>query len=118
MVTKKTAEDIGLVGVAARASGCARDVRRDHPFGIYRIQPIEMASADTGDVMARARVRWAEIEHSLRYVRARLSELPSGALTQTVGALTKSSLAVSRVEGWRGETVHILVTDERGELCR
>lgn len=118
VITKKTAEDIGLVGVAARASGCARDVRRDHPFGIYRIQPIEMASADTGDVMARARVRWEEIEHSLRYVRARLSELPSGELAQTMGALPKSSLSVSMVEGWRGETVHILVTDERGELCR
>jgi len=120
VVSKQTAETIGLVGMAARASGCQRDVRRDHASGIYRIQPIEIASATGGDVMARARLRWEEVEHSLAYVRARLSELPTGALIAKPAAwsLAPDSVVVSMVEGWRGETVHILATDAAGALCR
>lgn len=120
VVSRETADAIGLVGLAGRASGCRRDVRRDHPFGIYRVHPIELAAAHDGDVMARARLRWEEIEHSLAYVRARLGELPTGELAARPAewTLAPDSVVVSMVEGWRGETVHILVTDEAGRLCR
>src|SRR5262249_14391507 len=44
IVTKDTAEALGLVGPVARASGCNRDVRRDHPLGIYRSLSVPVAT--------------------------------------------------------------------------
>ncbi len=122
VLSQQTAEELGLVGLSARASGCTRDVRHDHPFGIYRIHPIALSSAEAGDVMARASLRWLEIQNSLDYLRARLSELPTppAVLCAADGLrpLAADSLVVSMVEGWRGEIVHILVTGARGEVVR
>ena len=42
------------VGVAARACGLDRDVRRDFPYGIYRLAHIPVVTWNTGDVFARA----------------------------------------------------------------
>ena len=50
-------DELGLVGPAARACGAARDVRRDHPYGLYRFAHIPVVTADSGDVFARAWVR-------------------------------------------------------------
>ena len=42
-VSAKQAAEIGLVGVAARASGLVRDVRFDHPAGWHRFAPVPVA---------------------------------------------------------------------------
>src|SRR5262249_20077847 len=36
VIAHEWAEELGLVGPVARASGCDRDARRDHPIGIFR----------------------------------------------------------------------------------
>ena len=69
---------IGLVGVAARASGLPRDVRRDFPYGIYRFAHVPVSTWNTGDVFARAYVRWLEVQRSLAFVREQLDSLPEG----------------------------------------
>ena len=51
-------EELGLVGPAARACGVVRDVRQDFPSGIYRFAFIPVSTWHTGDVFARAYVRW------------------------------------------------------------
>ncbi len=40
VVSNLTAQELGLVGPAARASGCARDVRTDFAVGIYRFDDL------------------------------------------------------------------------------
>jgi Ni,Fe-hydrogenase III large subunit len=72
------AEELGLVGPVARASGCDRDVRRDHPHGIYRFAYIPVAVAESGDVMARVMVRWLEILRSIAFVLEQLVEMEEG----------------------------------------
>ena len=57
-VSARQAQDIGLVGPAARACGLVRDIRYDHPTGWYRFAQAPVAVWPTGDVLARARVCW------------------------------------------------------------
>jgi len=117
VATREVAEALGLVGPVARASGCDRDVRRDHPFGIFRFAHIPVALVDSGDVMARALVRWLEAQRSNTFVREQLNELPQESLSVAVPGLAPESLTVSMVEGWRGEIVHLTVTSADGQLA-
>ena len=118
VVDLATCEAIGLVGVAARACGVKRDVRHDFPYAPFDDTPIPVSTWHTGDVFARAMVRWQEVEHSAAFVLDRLNDLPAGPTAVPVGALAPESLAVALVEGWRGEICHVAVTDERGRLAR
>ncbi len=117
-LSRETAEALGLVGPAARACGLERDVRRDHPVGAYRHKQVPVAVAATGDVWARAMVRWLEVQHSLAFLRAILENLPDGERVRSQEPLAAERLAVGLVEGWRGEILHLAVTDETGSLRR
>ncbi len=110
------AEELGLVGPAARASGLRRDVRTTHPTGIYQLVHIPRSTLESGDVFARAYVRWLEIRRSLAYLRSQLSELPRGPLRHVCPALRRESFSVSLVEGWRGEICHVACTDADGRF--
>ena len=116
-VARETAETLALVGLAARASGCDRDVRRDHPFGLFRSAHIPVALGESGDVMARALVRWLETQRSLTFLREQLEEIPDALLANDTGFCARESLVISMVEGWRGEIVHLAITDERGVIA-
>lgn len=118
IVSRETAQELGLVGMAARASHLPRDVRHDHPYGIYRTTPIPMVTLSAGDVYARARLRSLEGKRSLEYLQNLLSNLPAGPIFEKPGKLRPSSFIVSLVEGWRGEIAHLVLTDERGEIAR
>ena len=67
------AAEIGLVGPAARACGLVRDVRYDHPAGWHRFAQAPVAVWPGGDVFARARVRWLEIQRSGEFLREQLA---------------------------------------------
>ncbi len=114
---KDTAELLGVVGPAARASGCGRDVRQDHPAGYYRFAQVPPQMLASGDVYARAMVRWLEIQQSLRFLEDNLPSLPSGFLRVEAGTRQPGRIAVALVEGWRGETVHAAATDASGDLA-
>jgi Ni,Fe-hydrogenase III large subunit len=117
-LTKDEAVELGLVGPPARATGLPRDVRRDHPSGIYRFAQIPVATFDSGDVYARANVRWLELSRSIAFIRDRLAALPAGALSSPMGPLASRSLVVALAEGWRGEICHVAVTDDEGKFER
>jgi len=110
----RTCDRIGLVGVAARASGIARDVRQDFPEGIYRFAQIPVSTWHSGDVFARAYVRWLEIQRSLAFVEEQLGSLPGGTILESVGPLQPDSSVVALTEGWRGEICHVATTDVQG----
>jgi Ni,Fe-hydrogenase III large subunit len=75
-VRADVARELGLVGLAARASGLRRDVRKTHPAGLFQFVHIPISTWGSGDVFARAFVRWLEIERSVEFVRTQLRELP------------------------------------------
>lgn len=118
VVPRQACLDLGLVGVAARACEVPRDVRHDHPYGLFRFAHIPVATAWAGDVLARTLVRWLEIRRSLEFVIDQLGALPKGAAQVDCGGLRPDELAVSLEEGWRGEIAHVVLTDGTGSVRR
>ena len=117
-VSEEIARDLGLVGPAARGCGLNRDIRRDHPFGIYRMSQIPVVTDTAGDVHARTLVRWLEAERSLDFIDEQLRQLPQGACRNSMGPLAGERVAVALTEGWRGEVCHVAMTDKAGRFSR
>ena len=120
---------IGGVGQAARASGAARDIRATHPRGAYAAGPrYEPVLRTEGDVMARLAVRSREVARSAALIERLAAEADAAREAGEApcpppdyrAAAAPSSLAVGLVEGWRGETCHVVVTDAEGRIaaCR
>ncbi|MCI0652625.1 MAG: hydrogenase [Planctomycetes bacterium] len=118
LVHAEVARELGLVGIAARASGLVRDARQDQPSGIFRFAHIPVSTADEGDVFCRAYVRWLEMQRSMDFIREQLRALPPGAVRSPVNALSSRQVAVALTEGWRGEICHVALTDESGRFER
>jgi Ni,Fe-hydrogenase III large subunit len=117
-LSEENARAIGLVGPAARACGINYDVRRDLPYGIYRLTQIPVVTAGTGDVHARTMVRWLEAEKSMDFIEEQIGQLPEGALCTAGAELAPNHLAVALTEGWRGEICHVAITDGTGRFAR
>jgi Ni,Fe-hydrogenase III large subunit/Ni,Fe-hydrogenase III component G len=114
----RTAALLGVVGLAARASGHAMDARAYPSYAPYGELAPRIASHRNGDVAARIVVRFEEIFESLRLQRRILETLPAGSTRQLVGAAPGGALGIGRVEGWRGEVIIALETDGRGGIRR
>ncbi len=117
-VTLEMADELGLVGPAARACGLERDVRQEFPSGIFRFFHIPVSTWNTGDVFARAYIRWLEIQRSMAFIEDVLKALPRGDVRTRAGTLTPNAMVVSLVEGWRGEICHVAITDGQGRFAR
>ncbi|MGZ3454572.1 MAG: hydrogenase large subunit [Polyangiales bacterium] len=115
-VTEATAREIGLVGLAARACGVPID-QRARANGAFAEPPVEITTETTGDCWARARIRITEIRRSLEWIDAALEKRADFRPSRRAPSeLQPRRLAVSMTEGFRGEVVHCLETNERGEL--
>jgi Ni,Fe-hydrogenase III large subunit len=117
-VSMQSAKELGLVGPVARASGLLRDARQDHPSGIFRFTHVPVSTWDAGDVFARAYVRWLEIQRSLAFASEQLQSLPPGEIRRKPMPLAANQLAVSLIEGWRGELCHVALTGPDGRFER
>jgi len=91
-------------------------VRSDLPWGGYQLHPLPSVAWHTGDVAARAYVRWFEIEKSVELIAEELRALPAGPVGQEMRPPAGAHLAVALVEGWRGEICHVAFTDAQGRL--
>jgi Ni,Fe-hydrogenase III large subunit len=111
------AREIGLVGFAARASGVTCDLRA-FVGGGYARYPIAICVDSGGDCFARARLRTQEIRSSLAWLDAAVEAgPPAESSPRHVGMLAPRHIAIARVEGWRGEVVHVLETDASGRIA-
>jgi Ni,Fe-hydrogenase III large subunit/Ni,Fe-hydrogenase III component G len=115
---QKDALQLGVVGVAARASGIDRDMRRDHPHLTYPFLQHQPIVYKEGDVFARFRVRVDEVAQSLEIIKQLLGQHHGDTLMKPVTSLPATSCALGYVEGWRGEIVHWVMTDEIGKISR
>ena len=117
VVSRETAEKLGLVGVVARACGIARDIRFDFPQGIYRLAQLPVSTYNSGDVFARAYTRWLEIQKSIEFIKSQIESLPAGDVEiAKCDALMSETMVVSLTEGWRGEICHTAITDTEGKF--
>ena len=117
VLTRVAAAELGAVGPAARASGIDLDARRDFPAALYRDRRPAIAVGETGDVFARAQQRWREIENSVGFLTQLLEDPGEGPAVSTIGPLAPNALILSLVEGWRGEIVHLAMTDAAGRFA-
>jgi Ni,Fe-hydrogenase III large subunit len=117
-VSREQCIEHGFVGPVARSCEVQRDVRHDHPYGVFRFAHIPVATAWAGDVYARALVRWHEIRRSQEFILDQLATIPRGQPRAACGALRPNELAVSLEEGWRGEIAHVVITDDRAGVRR
>lgn len=119
-VSREMAEDRGALGLAARACGMAMDARIDYPYAAYGdLKTLEIATAEDGDVYSRFLVRVKEVSNSVKIIQEALRQMPQEAVTfPSVVKLKHDSLAVSCVEGWRGDIVYMILTDSGGRISR
>ncbi len=114
------AKDLGIVGVAGRASGIDQDVRRDHPYAAYDTVSLPVPVYQEGDVFRRVQVRVDEVGQSLALIREVESGLEPGPHRVPLPSLPPDRCALSAVEGWRGEILHWIRTgpENRLERCK
>jgi Ni,Fe-hydrogenase III large subunit len=118
VLTKSDARSLGIVGLVARASGLDGDLRSGVRRGAYDLVPLAAASCDEGDCWARVRLRLLELDTSLAWLAEVGASYRGWAPPKrVVGGLAPRQLVIAMAEGWRGEVVHCLETDEAGGLA-
>ena len=118
IVTPALAAKLGLPGLAGRASGLVRDLRRDLPAVPYADLAVRVASHTDGDVAARVAVRFDEVQESLRLVRAIVDAMPPGEIRASVAEPPALRLGLGYVEGWRGPVLVALESGPDGSVRR
>ena len=112
------AEDFGVVGYVARASGLSHDVRRDLPSGAYRWFDFAPIVEDGGDVRARLQVRVREARQALFVVDQVRGRAASGRSPIEGVMLPAFTPSFGVVEAWRGRLVHMVIADDHNRLHR
>ena len=119
VVSIEDAAAIGAVGMAARASGSARDIRLTHPHSLYAELNHEPFIKHHGDVYSRFQIRRKEVTQSIKYLRTLIADVPAVAEIKPAKATSAPGanlFTLSLVEGWRGEICHCAITNADGEL--
>lgn len=112
------AKSLNIVGPGARASGVARDVRKDHPYAAYNDLSFVVHTCKTGDVHARMHVKISEIYDAMSLIEEALDKIPSGEIRATPKEIPAGKLGFSLVEAPRGELVHWILAGEHGRPFR
>jgi Ni,Fe-hydrogenase III large subunit len=119
VVEHQAALEIGMVGLAARASGVPGDARVSLPGRLYAAHPIASQTEEGGDCWARMTLRMREISESVRWLNEVLGNQDldlAGPDLEPLGPLWHDTLCVSVREGHRGPIVQALETGADGRL--
>ena len=114
----RLAAELGVVGLAARASGIALDARVFPGLAPYDELGPGLCANRNGDVAARIVVRFEEIFESLRLQKRILASIPEGETKIPVGEPRAGAFGVGWIEGWRGEILVALETGAAGRVRR
>ena len=118
-VDTKSARELGLVGLVARASGVSTDTRTRLPGRLYSSLPIDLLTEAEGDCWARMKLRMREVDASVKWLvsvlgNTQLDLSPRSTPIHTV--MRAEALCVSLIEGTRGPVVQVLETSPEGRL--
>jgi Ni,Fe-hydrogenase III large subunit len=118
IVKPQLARQLGMAGLAARASGQAHDLRVDAPTEPYAALGVRLVCEHEGDVAARVAVRFGELDESVRLVAGIAAQLPSGDHRGTVVAPAAGTSGLGAIEGWRGPVLVALTSGSGGSIAR
>jgi len=117
ILTKEEAIDYCALGPTSRASGVARDVRKDAPYGAYDQSEWDMIVTDSCDVWGKAVVRLLEIYESIKIMKTCLQELPGGEIDLKIKSIPPGE-GIGAAEAPRGETFHYVRSDGTNRPAR
>ena len=115
-LTPGTAEKLGVIGLAGRASSQAWDLRAQARPAPYDLLETRMKTHKNGDVAARVNLRFEEIFESLRLARAVIERIAPGEIAAPLPAVPAGGLGLGWAEGWRGESVVALEAGQDGRI--
>lgn len=104
ILTKEYAENLGTVGVIARASGIESDVRKEVPYDEYGNLSLNVVTEKKGDCLARSTVRAHEICESISLILQCLTKIETGDIF-TEPEIPRG-MACGIIESPRGELLH------------
>jgi len=124
-ISKEQAINLGLLGMAAKASGIDRDIRRIFPNTESDIKTITECTLFSGDVSARVAVRFKESFESIKLILTHIQSLADHSFETDQpltfgfsGLQTQIPQGIGVVEGWRGPiTVILSMNQEKIEWC-
>jgi Ni,Fe-hydrogenase III large subunit len=118
IVTPALATQLGLTGLAGRASGQAFDLRCDLPCDPYGDLAPKKIVRTEGDVAARVAVRFDEVAESTRLMQQILQELPVGSHHVAISIPNEDAFGIGLIEGWRGPIFLALEAGPSGMIRR
>jgi len=110
ILSKEDAINFSALGPTSRASGIARDVRIDSPYGAYDKVDWEMIVTQNGDVFDKVIVRILEVLESIKIMRQCLLNLPDTEIDLNLKDIPPGE-GIGHIEAPRGETFHYVRSD-------
>lgn len=118
VLLRKVADDLEVVGIAARASGRDIDCRRDQPYAAYEKVQFDVPLKTKGDVLRRIKVRIREVDASISIIQQIAAALPVGDVQAEIPKIRPYTTSFGWVESPRGETCHWLMVGQDNEIYR
>lgn len=120
ILPRQAAVDLGVVGVAARASGIDADMRRDFPYLSYPDLGFKVPVYTAGDVAARLWVRGDEVVQSIQIIRQVLQVMAEheGELRVDIPPILPYRSGFGWSESARGGNLHWLMVGENNSIYR
>ncbi|MCK4807495.1 MAG: nickel-dependent hydrogenase large subunit, partial [Candidatus Aegiribacteria sp.] len=110
VMSYQEAIDFSALGPTSRASGVARDVRKDSPYGAYQEMEWDMIVTRNGDVFDKAVVRILEMFEAAKIMKYCLNNLPDGEIDTKIKDVPPGE-GIGHIEAPRGETFHYVKSD-------
>lgn len=116
LLTEATAQRLGVIGFAARASRQPWDARVRPGLSPYDQLHVRLVTQPGGDVAARVAVRFEEVFESLRLIRSIIERISPGPVAIILPQASQGALGIGWVEGWRGEVLVALEAGGNGSI--
>ncbi|MBN2531810.1 MAG: nickel-dependent hydrogenase large subunit [Spirochaetales bacterium] len=110
ILKREDAIDYSALGPTSRASGVAKDVRKDAPYGAYDKVEWKMIVTEKGDVFDKVVVRVLEVFESISIMKSCLLSLPKGPIDANLADIVPGE-GIGVHEAPRGETFHYVRSD-------
>ena len=117
ILTKEESIDFSALGPTSRASGVARDVRKDSPYGAYDKMKWDMIVTQNGDVFDKVVLRVLEMFESIKIIKHCLLNLPDTEIDLNIKDIPPGE-GIGHIEAPRGETFHYVRSDGTNRPAR
>lgn len=117
ILTKEEAINYCALGPTSRASGVAKDVRKNAPYAAYDKVEWNMIVTENGDVFDKAVVRILELYESIKIMKTCLLNLPGGEIDLNIKSIPPGE-GIGTHEAPRGEVFHYVRSDGTNRPAR